>query len=266
MTVVSEEIQKRVTAKLDECMLKIERATERGFKFPNVTYTKRGRTAGTAQHSTYTINLNPIILNENTDAFIERTVPHEFAHLVDYILNPETRNRRGRFGRRKKSTVHGKTWKNIMMLFGAPITRTHSYDTSSVPRVNRIKNKFKYRCGGCDSDLFLGPVRHKRIQSGRKYWCCDRTDPLVFIEPVGQVTVREGHDGVNKFNEKKSPSKKRAQGPSKIDRAMMIFKIYHTLKIVNEKREDIIGCFMSELDMSKSGATTYFYTCRKKLL
>jgi len=265
VTNVSDEIKKRVTAKLDECMLTIEKATERGFKFPNVIYTKRGRTAGTANHSKYTINLNPILLNENADAFIERTVPHEFAHLIDRILNPETRNRRTTRGRRMKNDVHGKTWKNIMMLLGAPTTRCHSYDTKNSAHAPRVKNKFKYWCGGCEKNLFLGPVRHKRIQSGRKYWCCSRQDPLVFVEPLGQVTMREARDGINKANDKKKVTTKHKAIISKLDRAMLIINIYNKLGTVNEKREDIIDCFMSELEMTKSGATTYYYKCRKRL-
>ena len=128
MTTVSNELKIQVEAEIERCRLVAESHYGRSFDFPSITYKKRGTTAGTASDLTYTINLNAVLLNENGVTFIDGrvgrgTVTHEFAHLVDGIVNPETREtglRQDRYGniRRGKRDVHGYRWKAIMRLFG----------------------------------------------------------------------------------------------------------------------------------------------------
>jgi predicted SprT family Zn-dependent metalloprotease len=163
---VTNKVKADVTRKLKACIAIADKKYGRKFAMPTVKYTKRGTTAGTANDSTYTINLNPVILMENLDTFIERTVVHEFAHLVDGIVNPHTREtsvvmtRRGY--RRTKRDVHGPSWKAIMRLFGAEPSRCHSYDVTNA----RVKNKgprhtWKCACGG--AELELNPKQHAKM-------------------------------------------------------------------------------------------------------
>jgi len=166
---VTNKVKADVTRKIKECIKTAEAKYGRKFAMPTVLYRKRGTTAGTAHDGRYEINLNPVLLMENLDVFIDRTVIHEFAHLVDGIMNPHTRDagivhtRRGM--RRGKRDIHGTTWKNIMRLFGADPSRCHSYDVSNA----RVKNKADstspkhiWKCGCGGGVLELTASKHKK--------------------------------------------------------------------------------------------------------
>ena len=56
---------------------------ERPFAEPALVYQQRGTAAGTAWLEKWEIRLNPVLLMENQQAFIEEVVPHELAHLLD---------------------------------------------------------------------------------------------------------------------------------------------------------------------------------------
>ncbi|KKK45125.1 hypothetical protein LCGC14_3165970, partial [marine sediment metagenome] len=167
-TRVTREMKGRVNAEINRCKEIAENHYDRTFKFPTIVYKKRGVTAGTANSSTHTIDLNSVLLVENGDNFIDGrtgrgTVTHEFAHLVDGIVNTRSRG----YGR--KRSVHGPSWKHIMRLFGVRNpTRCHSYDVSNA-RVSR-KARHVYSCNSCSETMILGPVRHKKMQRGVSYW------------------------------------------------------------------------------------------------
>lgn len=161
---VSKELKARVNEKLEETIARAERHFGQTFRFPRVMYTQRGTTAGTARLQEWAVNFNAILLNENVDDFIARTVPHEMAHLIDFQLYPENH----RVGWGQKRSVHGPTWKHIMRVVGADPSRCHSYDVSKA-RVNR-KARFVWTCK-CGSTMELGPQRHKKMLSGAtRYW------------------------------------------------------------------------------------------------
>lgn len=85
---ITTEIRNRVTTKIQHGIDLAKRRYNVDIRMPTVVYTKRGTTAGTANYRTWTINLNPVLLVENTDKFIERTVPHELAHLICDLVYP----------------------------------------------------------------------------------------------------------------------------------------------------------------------------------
>lgn len=51
---------------------------------PKISYQQRGTTAGTAWLQDWEIRLNPVLLLENGQEFIDEVVPHELAHLLVY--------------------------------------------------------------------------------------------------------------------------------------------------------------------------------------
>jgi SprT protein len=245
----------------------IEDKTGRTFEFPYITYDVRGRVAGTACSETNTIDLNPILLNENQDVFIERTVVHELAHLIDAEMHPHTREtRRGR----TKRSLHGRTWKWVMIALGADPSRCHSYDISNA--AVKTKHKYHYVCSFCKGDMYFGPVKHKKQQSGEANYGHRRCNfaPIEYLQPLGQVTYQEAIAGKKKSNGSgylgPVPKKKKApRANSKIDKAVKICRIYMSLGTLVEKRQEIIEVIMDELDMTKAGATTYYYNAKKKL-
>ena len=55
-----------------------------------------------------------------------------------------------------------------------------------------------------------------------------------------------------------APVEKKRSGRSKIDQAREIFN-----KNSNLSRDKIVELFIKQLEMTKAGATSYYYTCRK---
>ena len=140
---ISSEIQDQVIAKLHECEnLTRERFVDHRPQFDTlhdkltVRFDAKGQKAGYVQTmSDYmgrtttvypVIHLNPEILLNQVDSFIDRTVPHEYAHLIDAIVYPN------RFVGKRKRSPHGKTWQSIMRTYGLKPTARHSYDMAGV--------------------------------------------------------------------------------------------------------------------------------------
>lgn len=125
---------------------------------PEVRFDLRGKSAGMVifrpNHQTL-IRYNRTLLDENGDAFIQRTVPHEVAHLVAREL----------FGPDIKP--HGSEWREIMAFFGADSSRCHNF---AVPQQGRRRMRyFPYRCG-CQEHQ-LSAIRHHRSLAGVNYLC-----------------------------------------------------------------------------------------------
>lgn len=102
---------RRLREKLAQANLKLGR----NYPEPKLSYTQRGTSAGTAWLESYEIRLNPVLLLENSEAFIEEVVPHELAHLLVWK----------HFGR---VAPHGKEWKWMMenVLVFPPVVRISS--------------------------------------------------------------------------------------------------------------------------------------------
>ena len=75
-------IQQAVMRSLREKLAQANLKLERQYPEPKLVYQQRGTAVGTAWLQTYEIRLNPVLLMENVDAFINEVVPHELAHLL----------------------------------------------------------------------------------------------------------------------------------------------------------------------------------------
>lgn len=125
---------------------------------PEVRFDLRGKSAGMVvfHHKRQPlIRYNQTLLQENGEAFIQRTVPHEVAHLVARELHGPS------------IKPHGKQWREIMAFFGADSSRCHNFPVGEHTR--RRMRYFRYRCG-CQNHQ-LSAIRHHRSLAGVSYLC-----------------------------------------------------------------------------------------------
>ena len=138
------------------------------IRMPTIHFAKRGTVAGTANYGKWMLNFNEVLLNENFDTFIETTVPHELAHLVDHQVNGSLHNMLDCRGRRMKRQPHGINWQNVMRVLGAEPNRCHNYDVSNArARKPQTRTLHNYQCTGCKSILTMGATRHNNMQAGK---------------------------------------------------------------------------------------------------
>jgi SprT protein len=268
MTTVTKTMQDRVMRRLRQDIKTVERHYGIKVEMPSVSYDLRGTTAGTAQVYSCRINLNAVLLMENGDAFINRTVPHELAHIVDYILHPENFSAtRGltysaatnRWVRGGKRSIHGPTWKAIMHVLGADPSRCHSYDTGNT-RVKRTSSH-TWTCNGCGAKMRLGPKRHAKMIAGRtRYWrrgCAhhggftyDGDGVTTHVRPTVQPRVVD--PTTMPFTEYKLHTK------SKLDLCRALFN-------PEMSRAFVIRRFIQDAGCTPGGANTYYSRIKKEM-
>jgi SprT protein len=147
---ISDLLKQRVNAKVDEVLKMYP-----DVKSPTIKYDLKGHTAGWAIGG-HTIRLNAEILNnpKHTDDMINRTVPHEVAHIV---VQQKWPNAKG----------HGREWRGVMYRLGLNAERCHQYETKAARKRPR---PYEYYCN-CDTPHRVTITLHRRIQSGRPYRC-----------------------------------------------------------------------------------------------
>ena len=141
------------------------------FDLPEIRFDLSGKAAGYFKcfsNGHCLINYNPGLLLKNKDDFIGRTVPHEVAHMVAYLLHG------------KKIRPHGDEWKAVMKVFVADPSRCHDYDVSGIK--TRQYRRYLYQCS-CRSHQ-LTSIRHNRVMSGLRYICKQCNQQLSFQRPT----------------------------------------------------------------------------------
>jgi len=255
---VSTSIKERVTAKLKEGIDIAKRAYGVDITFPTVVYKKRGTTAGTASYTRWVLDFNPILLNENVDDFISRTVPHELAHLITDKVFPEAHNtsvtftRRGQI-KRSKREVHGNAWQSVMRVLGADPKRCHSYDVANA-RVKKTTTKYQYRCDKCNGIVECGPKVHANLQRGKNYR--HRSCGGSKLVPVGSIVRSNVPVAATPVNKPVTPPV--SYGTSKLDKCKQIYTSNRGVS-----RQTMIGMFVSMAGCTPAGAGTYYNTCMK---
>ncbi|MFC0308872.1 SprT family zinc-dependent metalloprotease [Gallibacterium trehalosifermentans] len=154
----------QVNRKLSQCLQLAEQHFHCQFPRPTISYKLRGVKAGVAYLQLWQIRLNPILLLENQQVFIDQVVPHELAHLLVYQ----------QFGRVKP---HGREWQMVMtQVFGVPAETKHQF------AVQRVQGKtFPYRCACQIHHLTIR--RHNNImREGIEYFCKKCKTKLFFVE------------------------------------------------------------------------------------
>lgn len=140
--ILTPELRDRVERKVLACLaIAREKYPGHEFEVPEIRYDVKNTDGGLAYGVQWLIRLNLILCFENEAHFIDTTVPHEVAHLVQrrvygavrrnpdgsVMLDPVTK-------RPKKVRSHGPEWAEVMGHFGLPATRCHSYSVASIAR------------------------------------------------------------------------------------------------------------------------------------
>lgn len=149
----------RINNKVRETVEKLNSIYNFGMAVPSIHYDVRGTKAGLAKSKTMSIHFNSVLAMENTETFIQTTVPHEVCHIAVWHW--------ARYFRKPFPSDHGPLWKKMMTDVGANPKRNHSYDVSSVKRNTKT---YEYTCL-CETPIELSSIIHGRILKGRVYRC-----------------------------------------------------------------------------------------------
>lgn len=230
----------RAIAQIHECYDKA-RAQFPTFNrpYPTVRFDVRGMTAGWAYTNQNLIRLNPVLLNENGDDFINRTPGHEAAHIIANTV----------YG----NSGHGPNWKSVMRFLGLDPSRCHNFDTSNA-RVS-AKSQHAYTCTSCAATVMLGPTRHKKSMQGLPYrHLCAGKGMLVLKTAAVQVTAPP----VSNVITFPTPKPKPTRTTTKLEQARAIFAEVYSSTLPLPGRAAMITRLVAEVDMTKAGASTYY--------
>jgi SprT protein len=194
---VSKAIMAQVELKIQDGINRATAYFGREFAFPSISYNLSGKTAGTATYQRNHIRLNAVLLMENTEEFIARTVPHELGHLITWEMYSNDWS----FYNRSTGRIahHGLRWKSICTLIGMDdVTRCHQYDVSNS---GRKSTQYVWGCQ-CGAIMAVSKVKHNNMM-GRTYThkCGGRRrGSLSFIVDVEGATkqgaVQQVRDGL----------------------------------------------------------------------
>lgn len=131
---------------------------------PSVVFSERMTSAGgrcswnpSENHYTLKFSLDIMRRNDITE-FMERTVPHEVAHIVQHSVY--------------KDMNHGSTFDYVMRTVfhrtAKQSSRCHSYDTVKKEKMLKGKGFYRYVCPTCKNIVMLTEIRHWRVQRGMK--------------------------------------------------------------------------------------------------
>lgn len=139
---------------------------------PEVTWNKRGTTAGTAFGS-HLIRLNEHFAVHEGEGYL-KTVAHEFAHCVVAARRPlEWAVRRSR----SEWSPHGAVWQSVMRAFGYRPDRCHNYKSADL--IRRTTRTVPARCA-CKEHM-VTPAMAQKIQNGARYRCRNCRGTLTIV-------------------------------------------------------------------------------------
>lgn len=157
-------MQKQVVTKVNELLLPYHIRCNIKFDIESK------RVAGTAMKviNSYTLRFNPAILERNFEAFLQDTVPHECAHLVQF------RNYPGQ-------PEHGKVWRAICLSMGGSGEAQHTYNTEGIVEPNQ---PFKVVCQSCNKIFNVSSAIVTRLKNGWTYGCTCRSTQLALEDEI----------------------------------------------------------------------------------
>jgi len=145
----------------------------RRFIMPEISLNLKGACAGQASFSCWLVKYNFELYMQNKVDFINRTVPHEIAHLIARTV----------YGMWIKS--HGVEWQSVMRKFGIEPKRCHSYDLTGIKKGR--SRPYVYTCG-C-REYNITSLLHNRMQKGSHRKCLRCGGRLQFKEVRFEVAA-----------------------------------------------------------------------------
>ena len=129
-------LQEKVHKKIATCLKKAEKHYGMEFIYPRVIFSNLGVMGGLCEPriTRDLIEFNIHMLSENPNIFISETVPHEIAHSVAFAID-------------NYCGVHGKLWKEVMVLFNAKPNKYHNYSIDTC--FKKAKKKERLACSKC---------------------------------------------------------------------------------------------------------------------
>lgn len=132
-----------------------------------VAFDLLGGTAGYYHPAQLLIRYNLPLAQNQFDAYVNRTVPHEVAHhIVDEVHRTW----------RRRASPHGEEWRSVMRHFGQDPVRCHDFDLKGIKL--KQQRRFSYWCA-CQEHL-ITTVRHNRVNKGARYRCIKCNQLLVY--------------------------------------------------------------------------------------
>jgi predicted SprT family Zn-dependent metalloprotease len=120
-----------------------------------VALDKYARAAGTANRKTLVVTINPEHARINLAECLKNTIPHEIAHIVQFIVYPNAKQ------------AHGKEWRRICMYLGGDGKRCYvKQDYEGLNFKTRKVKRWVYSRPDGDS-IRLTKVQHEKFQAGR---------------------------------------------------------------------------------------------------
>ena len=163
---LSPALRKKVESRVRQCLDIAAKEYGVQFEMPEIRYDIKNTHGGIAYHKDWMIRLNLILLIENEEHFIQQTVAHEVAHLVNRRVHRPPEGK-------KRLMPHGNEWKKVMGLFRLPPKRTHNYNCASIEkakkrvragtgltRLERIQRQIS-KLGLEDKELLLAHLLHE---------------------------------------------------------------------------------------------------------
>lgn len=134
-----------------------------------IVYDLHGRVAGKACYGSNKIRVNPIALKLNYNDMLEKTIPHEVAHLIAYhIYNCKD---------------HSYDWKKVMVKMGLSPKRCHDYN------LPYAKGGQRYLATCNCSEHYITKGMAEKIG---KYKCKDCGSRLKLVRPLteGEMIIK----------------------------------------------------------------------------
>lgn len=125
---------------------------------------KSKRTLGLYYYDIPRIDLNPLLLEEYKEVYINDVVVHEFCHSLVHNMYPNLMNKG------KKIRPHGKEFKKFCKFFGNP-GKSSSDNFEDSKHLKSTQKRIPYVCGCKEKVHEISKIRHNKMLRGVVYQC-----------------------------------------------------------------------------------------------